>query len=424
MIAAPKLANENERLADLRALKILDTPPEERFDRIVRLASRIFNVPIAYIALLDNDRQWFKAKCGLLTDSTERSISFCGHAIAHGGPLIIPDSHKDRRFHDNPLVVNPPHVRFYAGQPLHGPSGQSVGTLCLAAPTPREFTSAERDTLRDLAALAEYELNMVNVIEAQRELIETKDVLLATQNRLATELKEAASYIRALLPPKLDGVIRTDWSFIASSQLGGDMFGYHWLDERRLIIYLLDVCGHGVGASLLAIAVFNVLRRQSLPGVRFEEPAEVLVGLNRAFPMEENNHKFFTIWYGVYDTSTRTLRYGSAGHPPALVFRQEPKLPLKLGAPSLMIGVSPDETFETYSVHLPPGSRLYVYSDGFSELRMARGGVLNIDGLVELFAKLAGESEPRVERLLDQARALQGSDEFQDDLSLVEVEFN
>ena len=135
--------------------------------------------------------------------------------------------------------------------------------------------------LAEFAALAEHELNLVDLIHSQRELIETKDALLRTQEHLAAELAEAAAYIRSLLPPKLRGPIRTDWAFMASSQLGGDMFGYHWLDDRHLAIYLHDVCGHGVGASLLSIAVYDVLRRQSLAEVRFHDPAEVLSGLNR-----------------------------------------------------------------------------------------------------------------------------------------------
>ena len=116
--------------------KILDTPPEERFDRIVRLARRVFDVPIAYIALVDDDRQWFKARCGIAFDSTGRDVSFCGHTILHDGPLIVPDTHEDERFRDNPLVVNPPYLRFYAGHPLKGQGGYNMGTICLAAPDP------------------------------------------------------------------------------------------------------------------------------------------------------------------------------------------------------------------------------------------------------------------------------------------------
>ena len=158
--------------------------------------------------------------------------------------------------------------------------------------------------------------------------------------------------------------------------------------------------------------------------MRFDEPAEVLAGLNRAFPMEENGNKFFTIWYGVYETATRTLRYSMRGHPPALVFNGRPDRPLKLGLPSLMIGASADATFETHSEKVPPGSRLYVYSDGVSEIDKPGGGLLNVDGLVDLLAQGAKEQGSRVERLLDQARAFQGSSEFKDDFSLVELEFD
>jgi len=423
MLAAPILADETERLADLRALRILDTPPEERFDRIVRLASRVFNVPTAYIALVDYDRQWFKAKCGLKADSTGRDISFCGHTIAHNRPLIIPDARLDPRFCDNPLVVNPPHVCFYAGIPLHGQGGHCVGTFCLASSEPRTLTDEELTTLKELAALAEHELKMLDLIQTQHELIETKGALIKTQDRLTAELAEAEAYLRSLLPERLAGAINTDWSFIASSRLGGDLFGYHWLDDNQLAIYLHDVCGHGVGASLLSMAVFNAIRRQGLQGVRFDEPAEVLTALNKAFPMEENNDKFFTIWYGVYDVRTRTLRYASAGHPPALVFQSSQGAPRKLGSPSLMIGVSPDSDFETETELVPPGSRLYVYSDGVSEISGADGEVINIDGLVSLLAQIAWKQGSRVERLLAQAREMQGSPDFTDDFSLVELEF-
>jgi sigma-B regulation protein RsbU (phosphoserine phosphatase) len=423
MIPAPVPVDEHDRLADVRALKLLDTRPEERFDRIVRVAARIYNVPIVYVALVDSDRQWFKAKCGLHFDSTGRDVSFCAHAILGDGPLIIPDALEDERFRDNPLVVNPPHVRFYAGHPLRGPGGHNVGTLCLAAPVPRTLDAAERATLSELAGLAEHELNLVDLIQAQRELIETKDVLLRTQEQLAAELAEAAAYIRSLLPPKLEGPIRTDWAFLASSQLGGDMFGYHWLDEGHLAIYLHDVCGHGVGASLLSIAVYNVLRRQSLNDVTFHDPASVLAGLNRAFPMEENNNKFFTIWYGVFDAASRTLQYSCAGHPPSLMFNGDPRDYVKLGAPSLMIGASDEATFRTSTAAVPTGSRLYIYSDGVSDIDKPDGGMLNVSGLVELLGEAVEHQGSRVERVLEQARALQGPPGLKDDFSLVEVVF-
>ena len=133
MIAAPIPNDDTERLAALHALDLLDTPPEERFDRITRLLTLVMRVPMAFLSLVDADRQWFKASCGLSTPQTPRAVSFCGHAILSDEAMVVPDAVEDERFRDNPLVTGEPHIRFYAGQPLHGPGGHKVGTLCIAS---------------------------------------------------------------------------------------------------------------------------------------------------------------------------------------------------------------------------------------------------------------------------------------------------
>lgn len=254
MLAAPIPAHEAERLAELRALKILDSPREDRFDTLVRLARHVFRVPIAYIALVDAERQWFKAQEGLDVDETPRSISFCGHAINQDGPLVVPDALLDSRFADNPLVTGGPRVRFYAGHPLAGPTGYKVGTLCLVDHEPREFDEYHQVGLTYLAGLVEQQLHLVDLIGTQRELLETKTALVAAQDRLNRELQEAREYIRSQLPPRsAEGPVRTDWTFASSSELGGDLFGDFWLDEDRLAIYLIDVCGHGVGAASIRV---------------------------------------------------------------------------------------------------------------------------------------------------------------------------
>jgi GAF domain-containing protein len=153
MISAPLPANETDRLAALRRLLLLDTPPEERFDRIVEFAAEEFDVPIVLMSLVDSDRQWFKAKTGLPVCETPRSISFCGHAIHSGDFTIVPDATLDERFTDNPLVIGEPHIRFYAGAPLELKSGQKIGTLCLIDTVPRTLDAlalAILGTLRDL----------------------------------------------------------------------------------------------------------------------------------------------------------------------------------------------------------------------------------------------------------------------------------
>ncbi len=163
MIPPAEAANEAERLRSLRTLNILDTLPEERFDRLTRLARRLFGVPIALVSLVDANRQWFKSCDGLATKETPRDISFCGHAILSGEILMIPDALLDERFHDNPLVVGEPGVRFHAGCPLIGPNGSRLGTLCLIDREPRRLDDNDLELLRDLADMAEQELAAVQM---------------------------------------------------------------------------------------------------------------------------------------------------------------------------------------------------------------------------------------------------------------------
>ncbi len=150
--------NEAERLAALRKLGILDTEPEERFDRIVKLAAEALNVPIALVSLIDHDRQWFKSCLGLDTRETSRDLAFCAHAILENDVMIVPDAFLDARFADNPLVTGDVRVRFYAGCPLRLPDGHVVGTLCLIDSRPRQFDSQQINLLKGFAAMAEQEL--------------------------------------------------------------------------------------------------------------------------------------------------------------------------------------------------------------------------------------------------------------------------
>lgn len=163
MVVAPISPAEATRLAALRRLQILDTPPEERFDRITRLAARLFDVPIALVSLIDSNRQWFKSCVGMEVTEIDLSISFCAHAILNDDVFIIPDAISDPRFCDNPLVANAPFIRFYAGQPLRASDGSKVGTLCLIDQKPRSFSTADKASLRDLAIMMENELNAIEL---------------------------------------------------------------------------------------------------------------------------------------------------------------------------------------------------------------------------------------------------------------------
>lgn len=151
--------NEDKRVQSLCSLNILDTPAEERFDRITRRAKQHFGVDIALVSLVDAKRQWFKSKQGLDASETPRDISFCGHAILSSSIFNIPDALEDPRFADNPLVTDPPHIRFYAGAPLRAADGQRIGTLCIIDNKPHNLSAEELSVLRELADEVEKELN-------------------------------------------------------------------------------------------------------------------------------------------------------------------------------------------------------------------------------------------------------------------------
>lgn len=155
MPAAETPPDERERLESLDELDLLDTPAEERFDRLTRLARRLFDVPIAAVSLVDSDRQWFKSRAGLDLEETPRDQAFCAHAILDDQVMVVPDASSDSRFADNPLV---PGIRFYAGAPVKAPDGRALGTLCVIGHEPREFGEEDADSLRDLADMVEREL--------------------------------------------------------------------------------------------------------------------------------------------------------------------------------------------------------------------------------------------------------------------------
>jgi diguanylate cyclase (GGDEF)-like protein len=163
MQPCPKPENEEQRLHSLRALDILDTSPEERFDRLTRLARRVCRTPIAVVSLVDEHRQWFKSIVGLDAQETPRDISFCGHAILGHGIMRVDNALEDPRFSKNPLVLEEPSIRAYAGAPLRLPNGAALGTLCVIDTKVRQFSDDELSALEDLARLVENELLAVEM---------------------------------------------------------------------------------------------------------------------------------------------------------------------------------------------------------------------------------------------------------------------
>jgi len=244
--------------------------------------------------------------------------------------------------------------------------------------------------------------------------------LEAQQRIIAQELADAAAYVRSLLPAPMPAgsPVPADWRFITSSSLGGDSFGYHWLSADRLAIYLLDVCGHGVGSALLSVSAINTIRNRTLPGTDFTVPSQVLAGLNSAFPMEEQDGKYFTMWYGVFSPSTRELIYASGGHPPAIAIAPDGTA-TPLASTGAMIGAFASAPFTDATTKLVPGSKLFVFSDGCYEVFNADNAIMTLADFSSLLAAAAPHADA-LDRTVNAAQNWQQRSDFEDDFSLLE----
>ena len=249
--------------------------------------------------------------------------------------------------------------------------------------------------------------------------------LRESQAALAEDVAQAEKYVTSLLPEKMstDSVV-TDWTFIPSSKLGGDSFGYHWIDDDHLACYLLDVCGHGVRAALMSVSAMNVLRAESLPGCDFRNVSQVLSALNNAFLMDQHNQMYFTIWYGVYHKKTRELNYSGAGHPPALLISGPPDAPTRcqqLESQGPINGVIEDLTYDAVTVSVEPGARLYLYSDGVSELHKPDESMWTFQEFLKAMAAPLAVGESALERIRTTGQTIQGGMPFLDDFSILEL---
>ena len=216
---------------------------------------------------------------------------------------------------------------------------------------------------------------------------------------LHQDLDKARKYVHSLLPmPLLEGPVRTDWFYLPSTQLGGDAFGYGQLDATTFAFYLIDVSGHGVGAAMHSVTVLNVLRQRALPDADMRDPASVLAGLNSMFQMDLHDGMYFTMWYGVYDLERRTLRHGCAGHHPSFLVSSDRQTAAPLKTAGLMIGAAPEARYRAEETPVPPGSSIYLFSDGAFEIVTASQQQWRLKDFLPLL------TEPTVERLPESAR--------------------
>ncbi len=266
------------------------------------------------------------------------------------------------------------------------------------------------------------------ILQVGRHVFRCERVSASEAARLdgqAEEIRRARDYVQALLPPPIaQGPLRVDWAFAPSAELGGDAFGYHWLDSDRFAVFLIDVSGHGPGAALHSASITNVLRSGSLPGVNFGLPVEVVGALNETFPMDAYGGMCFSIWYGVYDCRSGHFDYCSAGHPPAYLIDWEGAGVLSMQTRNLLVGALPGYRFRSESVSVPLGSRVVLFSDGAFEIRDEQGREGRLEDFRAQLMMPGTAPEARPAALLERARQRVSARALEDDFTVVCIEFS
>jgi serine phosphatase RsbU (regulator of sigma subunit) len=284
----------------------------------------------------------------------------------------------------------------------------------------------------DMTLLSQREARLIEQLEsanqeltrAHQDLAASREALQKTHDRLQQELRDAEGYVRAILPAPVSEPLLVDWRFVPSTELGGDSFGYHWIDDEHFALYLIDVCGHGVGSALLSVAVADTLRSEALPRTDFRNPAQVLTALNLAYQMERHGELFCTVWYGVYDRATRCLRYASAGHPPALLVsgpREAGGTGRPLQASGPCVGMSPAARYKDEQCILESPSRLFVFSDGTYEIRRPDGSMVAFSDFTDVLTQPIRNGQSELDNLLSFAREVHGPGVLEDDFTILKM---
>ena len=287
--------------------------------------------------------------------------------------------------------------------------------------------SCLRDSDGSVQYLFAQGIDITEEVEARELLAERDRENRMLAERLRAEIRNAAEYVKSVLPGDLDGPVEVSSRYLPSLALGGDGFNHRWIDDDHLKVYLIDVSGHGIRPALLTMSVHNLIRSGSLPEEILFNPDRMLDKLNSLFQMDDQGGAYFTIWYGVYQRSTRTLRYASAGHPPALALAHDGGglVTARLYTRAKPIGMFADAVYICDSYTVPSGGQLLLYSDGAFELPAdsATGNLLTINGFIDLCTELAARPGWSLDELVDRLRALSCTGSFDDDCALVLLTF-
>ncbi|MDQ4040797.1 MAG: SpoIIE family protein phosphatase [Actinomycetota bacterium] len=418
-LRAPVPDDEPQRLEAIRRYDILDTPPDGAFDRITAVAAAHFEVPIAIVSIVDEDRIWFKSHHGVDVEEIGRDPGLCASAILQSEPWIVENAATDPRTLANPLVAGELGLRFYAGAPLVTQDGFKLGTLCVIDVAPRELPSEQAATLADMAAIVMDELELR--LAARRAIAE--------EHRLRHRAEALARSLQtSLLPPKVPTVAGLELASLyvpaVGHEVGGDFYDAFEVGapgEGTLVLAVGDVSGKGPEAAAVTALGRHTVRSASLSATA---PSEVLETVNRAMLLgrtEPGLEHFCTLLlaFARRDAGGFSLTVASAGHPPALVLRADGSA-TQIGASGPPAGWRPDFSLRDDRIRLSPGDLLLLYTDGLTDVRTP-DGLLGSDGLLGRLQ----DARPRTAAgLVAQLRELLGSPELtaRDDAAALALE--
>jgi serine phosphatase RsbU (regulator of sigma subunit) len=367
--------DERARLEALRELSLLDTPPEERFDRVVRLAKRLFDVPIVALNLIDDDRLFTKSAAGYESGtSTPRELTFCPRTIDTRQPLVIHDTHRDPDWADHPLVIGSPQVRFYAGSPLASPGGEIVGALCLIDQRARVMSRTDHALLEDLSRWVESELNAdadaVQAVEIQRRMLPRK-------------------------PPSIHGYDITGVCRPAM-HVGGDYYDWLMLDDTLVQVTVADVMGKGLPAGMITAGIRTALRVTSRFNSLTESVRRTAASLQDDF---NDTGTFATMFTARLRTQSGHLEYVDAGHGLAIIVPAEGPT-RRLTSTDMPLGADAAATWISQIDRLEPGATLIVVSDGMLDVFPDPADAI---AAAEELAATAATADEMVDRILQVA---------------------
>jgi serine phosphatase RsbU (regulator of sigma subunit) len=373
------------RLTAVARTRLLDTEPDEPFDRLARLAAALLDAPFAFVTIVDDTRSYWKSAIGVETIGiVERSQaipdSFCQYVVASGERLFVEDAANDPLTADNPTVVNLG-VSAWAGFPLLAPTGEVLGTFCVADMRTREWSEQDVHVLQTLSAAATGEVALRMALHDEREARRRADLQAARSSALARSLQAS------LLPPELPRVPGLEVAArylpaVGGSEVVGDFFDVFQRGPDAWGFMIGDVAGKGIEAAKLATLARHTIRTAAMQSLT---PREILLTLNQAMlEQDPDSDRFVTAIYGTLELTPDgvDIELSVAGHPTPLVRRTDRTLETT-DAHGTLLGALTDPILSDESIHLGPGDTLVLYTDGVTEAR-ARGSLFGEARLREL----------------------------------------